>query len=44
MDKKIKQIKKTNAKEGKQLKSLMKMDHKNDKLIDKAKKLKSKCK
>jgi hypothetical protein len=44
MDKKIKAIEKTNAKEGKQLKSLMKEDKKHDKVIDKAKmKMKGKC-
>lgn len=37
MDKKIKKIEATNKKEGKQLKSLLKDDKKNDKIIDKAK-------
>lgn len=44
MDKKIRAIEKTNRKEGKQLKSLEKMDKKNDKIVDKAKsKMKGKC-
>lgn len=44
MDKKIKAIEKTNSKEGKQLKSLAKLDKKNDKIVDKAKsKMKGKC-
>lgn len=43
MDKKIKKIQKTNAKEGKELSSLLKEDKKHDKIIDKAKKMKGKC-
>jgi len=43
MDKKIKAIEKTNMKEGSQLKSLLKADKKNDKIVDKAKKMKGKC-
>lgn len=44
MDAKIKKIEKTNIKEGKQLKSLLKADKKNDKIVDKAKmKMKEKC-
>lgn len=43
MDKKIKKIMSENAKEGKELKSLLKADKKNDKIIDKAKKMKGKC-
>lgn len=37
MDKAIKKIEKTNAKEGKQLKSLLIKDKKNDKKLDKCK-------
>ena len=44
MDAKIKKIEKTNMKEAKQLKSLLKADKKQDKIVDKAKmKMKSKC-
>jgi hypothetical protein len=43
MDEKIKKIQKTNAKEGKELSSLLKMDKKQDKIVDKAKKMKGKC-
>ena len=43
MDKKIKKIQKTNAEEGKELYSLLKADKKQDKIIDKAKKMKGKC-
>ncbi len=43
MDKKIKKIQAENKKEGNELKSLLKMDKKNDKIVDKAKKMKGKC-
>lgn len=43
MDSKIKKIKKINAKEGKELKGLMKMDKKQDKIVAKAKAMKGKC-
>lgn len=44
MDAKIKKIQKTNAKEGKQIKSLLKEDKKHDKIIDKAKHKMTGCK
>ena len=45
MDKKIKKIEKTVAKSGRELKSLEKMDKKNDKIVDNAKmKMKKGCK
>jgi hypothetical protein len=43
MDAKIKKIQKVNAKEGKELSSLLKADKKNDKIVDRAKKMKGKC-
>ena len=44
MDKKIRAIEKTNAREGKQLKSLEKMDKKQDKKMDKMAKKQTKKK
>ncbi len=44
MDAKIKKIQKENAKEGKQLSSLLREDKKHDKIIDRSKKkMKEKC-
>jgi len=43
MDKKIKKLTKDTEKVVKQEKSLLKEDKKNDKIVDKAKKMKGKC-